>query len=120
MASITFETHQFISTLIEPGFYAKQTEAVSAIFKVAQSDSDSASNCDFREMELRLEAKIDNVTADLKGDLINARQLSTHTILQIYVKPSCWQGEHSEGSLLRHIKLKKQMRFDPVINYTLS
>jgi hypothetical protein len=70
MTTITFDTHQFISTLIEAGFEAKQAEAVSAAFKAAQSDADIASVRDLREMELRLESKIDKVTADLKVDLI--------------------------------------------------
>ena len=39
MTTITFDTHQFISTLIEAGFEAKQAEAVSAAFKAAQSDA---------------------------------------------------------------------------------
>ena len=39
MTTIIFDTHQFISTLIEAGFEAKQAEAVSAAFKAAQSDA---------------------------------------------------------------------------------
>ena len=70
MSTITFETHQFISTLIEAGFETKQAEAVSAAFKAAQSDADIASVRDLREMELRLESKLDKVTVDLKVDLI--------------------------------------------------
>jgi len=70
MTTITFDTHQFISTLIEAGFETKQAEAVSAAFKAAQSDADIASVRDLREMELRLESKIDKVTTDLKVDLI--------------------------------------------------
>jgi hypothetical protein len=70
MSTITFDTHQFINTLIEAGFETKQAEAVSAAFKAAQSDADIASVRDLREMELRLESKIDKVSADLKVDLI--------------------------------------------------
>ncbi len=70
MATITFDTHQFISTLIEAGFESKQAEAVSAAFKAAQSDTDFSTKRDLREMELRLESKIDKVTSDLKVDLI--------------------------------------------------
>jgi hypothetical protein len=40
MSTFTFDTHQFISTLIEAGFETKQAEAVSAAFKAAQSDAD--------------------------------------------------------------------------------
>jgi hypothetical protein len=70
MAIITFDTHQFISTLIEAGFEAKQAEAVSSAFKAAQSDSDVATKRDLRELELRLDSKIDKVTTELKVDLI--------------------------------------------------
>ena len=41
----------------------------TAAFKAAQSDADIASVRNLREMELRLESKIDKVTADLKDDL---------------------------------------------------
>jgi hypothetical protein len=70
MATITFDTHQFISTLIDAGFELKQAEAVSAAFKAAQNDADIASVRDLREMELRIESKIDKVTSELKVDLI--------------------------------------------------
>ncbi|MDP1772089.1 MAG: hypothetical protein Q8L15_07370 [Methylobacter sp.] len=70
MAVITFDTHQFISRLIDAGFEVKQAEAVSDAFKIAQGETDLASARDLREMELRLEAKIDKVTSDLKVDLI--------------------------------------------------
>jgi hypothetical protein len=54
MATITFDTHKFISTLIEAGFEAKQAEAVSEAFKAAQSDTDIVTKGDLRELELRL------------------------------------------------------------------
>ena len=41
----------------------------TAAFKAAQSDADIASVRDLRKMELRLESKLDKVTADLKDDL---------------------------------------------------
>jgi hypothetical protein len=49
MATVTFDTHKFISTLIEAGFEAKQAEAVSEAFKIAQSDTDVATKRDLRE-----------------------------------------------------------------------
>jgi hypothetical protein len=39
------------------------------LYKIAQGETDLASARDLREMELRLEAKIDKVTSDLKVDL---------------------------------------------------
>lgn len=70
MTVITFDTHQFISKLIAAGFEAKQAETISDTFKTAQGETDLASTRDLREMELRLEAKIDKVTSDLEVDLI--------------------------------------------------
>jgi len=65
MATITFDTFKFISTLIEAGFDAKQAEAVSRAFKEASGEAELATKQDLRELELRLEAKIDDIKLDL-------------------------------------------------------
>lgn len=46
MVAITFDTHKFISTLVEAGFEVKQAEAVSEAFKVAQTGTDVAPKYD--------------------------------------------------------------------------
>ncbi len=66
MTTITFDTHKFISTLIEAGFEAKQAEAVSEAFKVAQSDTDVATKSDIES--LRQDMKIS--LSELKVELI--------------------------------------------------
>jgi hypothetical protein len=66
MATITFDTHKFISTLIEAGFEVKQAEAVSEAFKVAQTDTDVASKQDIES--LRQDMKVS--MSELKVDLI--------------------------------------------------
>ena len=66
MATITFDTHKFISTLIEAGFEAKQAEAVSEAFKVAQTDTDVASKQDIES--LRQDMKVS--MSELKVELI--------------------------------------------------
>ncbi|MDD2724604.1 MAG: DUF1640 domain-containing protein [Methylovulum sp.] len=65
MATITFDTYKFISTLIEAGFDAKQAEAVSRAFKEASGEADLSTKQDLRELELRLEAKINDIKFDL-------------------------------------------------------
>ena len=57
MATITFDTHKFITTLRAAGFEEKQAEAVSAAFKDAQGDSNVASQRDLRELELHLDSR---------------------------------------------------------------
>jgi len=65
MATITFDTYKFISTLIEAGFDTKQAEAVSRAFKEASGEAELATKQDLRELELRLEAKINDIKFDL-------------------------------------------------------
>lgn len=66
MTTITFDTHKFISTLIDAGFEAKQAEAVSEAFKVAQTNTDVASKQDIES--LRQDMKIS--MSELKVELI--------------------------------------------------
>ena len=70
MTTITFDTHKFVRRLKDAGVPESQAEAFSEAFKEAQGDNDFATKRDLREMELRLESKIDKVTSDLKVDLI--------------------------------------------------
>jgi hypothetical protein len=72
MTTITFDTHEFIKTLQDAGFEAKQAEAVSTAFKQASGESDLATGQDIddlrrdmRELEIRLESKISDVKYDL-------------------------------------------------------
>lgn len=66
MAAITFDTHKFISTLIEAGFETKQAEAVSEAFKVAQTDTDIASKQDIESLKQEMKVSM----SDLKVELI--------------------------------------------------
>lgn len=70
MSTITFDTHKFVRTLKEAGFAETQAEALSDAIKEVQTDNDFASKRDLKDLEQRLEAKIDKVVADLKVDLI--------------------------------------------------
>lgn len=65
MATITFDTHQFIQTLQEAGFDAKQAEAVSRAFKNASNEADLATK---RDIE-RLESQIRESKTEVMGEL---------------------------------------------------
>ncbi|MCX7093880.1 MAG: DUF1640 domain-containing protein [Methylobacter sp.] len=77
MTAITFDTYKFIRTLKAAGVPEGQAEAFSEAFKEAQGEAELATQHDItdvrrdiRELEQRLESKIDKVTSDLKVDLI--------------------------------------------------
>ncbi|WP_245740659.1 CCDC90 family protein [Ectothiorhodospira marina] len=65
LASVTFDTHEFIKTLEKAGFDEKQAEAVALAFKNAQREAEVATKEDIalvrsevREMEHRLKADL--------------------------------------------------------------
>lgn len=58
MASITFDTHEFIKTLEEAGFDEKQAEAVARAFKTAQHEAEVATKSDIERLELKLEGEM--------------------------------------------------------------
>lgn len=65
MAAITFDTLKFVRTLKAAGVPENQAEAFSEAFKDAQSDAEMATKHDLKELELRLEAKINEVKFDM-------------------------------------------------------
>jgi hypothetical protein len=72
MATITFDTHKFIRKLESGGFTAEQAEAVADAFKDASSEAELATKRDMellrqdqRELELRIEAKINDIKFDM-------------------------------------------------------
>lgn len=65
MAAITFDTLKFVRTLKAAGVPENQAEAFSEAFKDAQSDAEIATKHDLKELELRLEAKINEVKFDM-------------------------------------------------------
>jgi hypothetical protein len=58
MATITFDTHRFVRKLKEAGFEEKQAEAVTEAFRDAQSETESVSSRDLKELELTLKAEM--------------------------------------------------------------
>lgn len=72
MTTITFDTLKFVERLRAAGVpeaHAKaEAEALVEVFEVTSGDL--ATKSDLREVELRLEAKIDRATSELKVDLM--------------------------------------------------
>jgi hypothetical protein len=73
MATITFDTHEFIQTLEAAGFEKKQAEAVSAAFKKASGEAELATKHDvdlvrqeIRELELRINARFERIEGEIK------------------------------------------------------
>ncbi len=63
MTTITFDTHKFIFRLKEFGILESQAEAIAEAFQSASGEAELATKRDLREMELRLEAKIDKASS---------------------------------------------------------
>ncbi len=65
LTTITFDTLKFVRTPKAAGEPENQAEAFSEAFKDAQSDAELATKYDLKELELRLEAKINEVKYDM-------------------------------------------------------
>ncbi len=65
MTTVTFDTLKFVRTLKAAGVPENQAEAFSEAFKDAQSDAELATKYDLKELELRLEARINEVKYDM-------------------------------------------------------
>ncbi len=65
MATITFDTHKFIRRLETSGFTLEQAEAVAEAFREASGEAELATRQDLRELNLHLEAKINDIKFDL-------------------------------------------------------
>ena len=67
MATITFDTHKFIRRLQASGMPEEQAEAITDAFKDAQSEA-VATRRDLKELEIKLEAKLDRLDAKFTGE----------------------------------------------------
>ena len=65
MATVTFDTLKFVRTLKAAGIPENQAEALSEAFRDAQSDAELTTKYDLKELELRLEAKINEFKYDM-------------------------------------------------------
>nr|VFJ89714.1 MAG: hypothetical protein BECKH772A_GA0070896_100174 [Candidatus Kentron sp. H]VFJ91254.1 MAG: hypothetical protein BECKH772B_GA0070898_100164 [Candidatus Kentron sp. H]VFJ97798.1 MAG: hypothetical protein BECKH772C_GA0070978_100164 [Candidatus Kentron sp. H] len=58
MTAITFDTHEFIKTLVASGIPDAQAEAISRAFRDARHQAEVATKSDLRELEYRLTLRI--------------------------------------------------------------
>ena len=65
MATVTFDTLKFVRTLKAAGVPENQAEALSEAFRDAQSDAELTTKYDLKELELLLEARINEVKYDM-------------------------------------------------------
>lgn len=80
MATITFDTHEFFNELKSAGFSEQQAEVITKLQKAAAASSleqsridydldnlvtNQTMNTQFRELELRLDAKISDIKYDM-------------------------------------------------------
>lgn len=65
MGTITFDTHKFVRKLQEAGFDQKQAEGLSEAMLSAIDDSELATRCDLREMELHLDTRFESIKGDM-------------------------------------------------------
>jgi hypothetical protein len=65
MASLTLDTRSLVKELKAAGFDDQQAEAVTRVFFRIRDACDLATKTDLRELELRLEAKIEASKSDI-------------------------------------------------------
>ncbi|MDD5321361.1 MAG: DUF1640 domain-containing protein [Methylococcales bacterium] len=67
MTAITFDTHKFIRKLKDAGFEEKQAEAVADAFRDAQTETETVTKHDLKELELSLKAEMQTLRSDMQA-----------------------------------------------------
>ena len=70
MATITFDTHKFITRLKAAGLSEQQAVEVVAVVAESHDSFETATKGDLREMELRQDARFDARISEAKADII--------------------------------------------------
>ena len=70
MATVTFDTHKFITLLKATGLSEQQAIEVVAVVAESHDSFETATKGDLREMELRLNAQLDARISEAKADII--------------------------------------------------
>ena len=65
MVALALDTHALVKELKAAGFDDRQAEAVTHVFTTTREAFDLATKTDLRELEMRLEAKIESVKYDI-------------------------------------------------------
>jgi hypothetical protein len=58
MSAVTFDTHQFVKTLVNKGFKTEQAEGISEALKDAMTVAEIATRHDIESLELKFRAEI--------------------------------------------------------------
>ena len=66
MTAITFDTHKFVRKLKDAGFEEKQAEAVADAFRDAQTETETVTKHDLKELELALKAEMQTLRSDCR------------------------------------------------------
>ena len=67
MTAITFDTHKFVRKLKDAGFEEKQAEAVADAFRDAQTETETVTKHDLKELELSLKAEMQTLRSDMQA-----------------------------------------------------
>ena len=67
MTAITFDTHKFVRKLKDAGFEEKQAEAVADAFRDAQTETETVTKHDLKELELALKAEMQTLRSDIQA-----------------------------------------------------
>ena len=81
MAAVALDTLALVKDLKAAGFDDRQAEAVTRVFSMTRDAFDLATKQDLRELELRLEAKIEAFTAEISNRMFGVIGLQTLVIL---------------------------------------
>ena len=69
MAVVTFDTLKFVEKLKAAGIPEAQAKALSEAFREAQGEADLVTKRDLKELEIKLEAKLDKLDTKFAGEM---------------------------------------------------
>jgi hypothetical protein len=86
MATITFDTHQFIRTLKDSGIPENQAKAITTAFKAAQAEAQPATETLLEMVKLEIKRDIAETKSELTRWIISAGVLQTALIAGLLLK----------------------------------
>jgi len=69
MAAITFDTLKFVQTLEDAGVDRQQASAFAVAVRDSHETAELATKADLREMEVRMDVKMEVLRSELRGDM---------------------------------------------------
>lgn len=86
MTTITFDTLKFVTRLKESGLSEVQAIAITEAFREAHGEADVATKMDIRELELKFEARMSEIKAELVRWIVGAGFLQSALIAALLLK----------------------------------